>query len=334
MRVAMTACAMASLIFGLPACEAPSRPDGHRRPTASQERISREPLEPLPDPPPLDPRLVALGKRLFSEARLSSDDSVSCSSCHDLADGGADGRRLSVGAKGRNGMVNAPTVYNAGLNFLQFWDGRAATLEEQIDSAVESPLDLDTSWDQIVAKLVSDPQYRSSFEAIFRDGVTASNVKSALAAFERTLITTDSPFDRWLKGDSAAMTGEQKAGYETFKAVGCVACHQGRNVGGNMLQRFGVFGDYFADRGDVTTADYGRFNVTHDEADRFVFRVPSLRSAARTAPYFHDGAAPALSRAVQVMARYQLGRRLTDEQVASIVAFIDALAPRGEAGGE
>jgi cytochrome c peroxidase len=183
-----------------------------------------------------------------------------------------------------------------------------------------------SDWQQAVSKLAGDADYRGQFSSLFGDGITPENVRGAIAAFERTLVTADSPFDRWLNGETGALTAQQKAGYDVFKGVGCIACHQGRNVGGNMLQRFGVFGDYFADRGNVTKADYGRFNVTGDEADRFVFRVPSLRYAARTAPYFHDGSAQTLTQAVQVMAKYQLGRTLDDEQVASIVAFIVSLA--------
>jgi cytochrome c peroxidase len=150
-------------------------------------------------------------------------------------------------------------------------------------------------------------------------------VRRAIAVFERTLITIGSPLDRWLDGDASALTPAQKEGYALFKASGCVACHQGQNVGGNMYQRFGVFGDYFEDRGNVTEADYGRFNVTKQEQDRYVFRVPSLRNVALTAPYFHDGSAKTLEDAVGVMAKYQLGRELSEEKVSKLVAFLEAL---------
>jgi cytochrome c peroxidase len=294
---------------------------------ASQhETLSREPVEPLMPPPAVDPRLVALGRKLFSERRLSADDTVACSSCHDLAHGGVDGRPASVGIHGQTGAVNAPTVYNSGLNFVQFWDGRARTLEEQVNGPLTNPLEMGSNWQQAVIKIAGDADYRARFSTLFSDGVTPENVRNAIAAFERTLVTTDSPFDRWLNGETGALTVQERAGYDLFKGVGCIACHQGRNVGGNMLQRFGLFGDYFADRGHVTAADYGRFNVTGDEADRFVFRVPSLRYAARTAPYFHDGSAQTLTQAVQVMAKYQLGRTFSEAQVASIVAFIESLA--------
>lgn len=305
-------------------------PDPTSRPS---DGLSREPLSPLPPVPKIDPRLVTLGRRLFEDKRLSVDDTVSCSSCHDLAHGGADGRRCSVGVGGRVGAVNAPTVFNASLNFALFWDGRAKTLEEQIDGPVTNPLEMNSKWDDIVAKLRRDPDYVRAFRDAFGAEASPTNAKVAIASFERTLLTPDSPFDRWLKGEEAALTEDQKEGYVTFKSVGCIACHQGANVGGNMFQRFGVLGDYFKDRGNLAQADNGRFNVTHNDADRFVFRVPSLRNVEYTAPYFHDGSAPTLGRAVQVMAKYQLGRSLSDRQLAVIEAFLKSLsgaAIRGE----
>lgn len=305
-------------------------PDDHvakaaRAPETQKESLSREPLQPLPAPPSLDSRLVALGQRLFSDKRLSSNDTVACASCHDLENGGDDGRPRSKGVEGRVGAVNAPTVLNASLNFVLFWDGRAKTLEEQINGPVTHPAEMNATWPAVVAKLGRDAHYPAAFRALFDDGITEENIRAAIAAFERTLLTRGSPFDRWLEGDAQALSEPQKAGYELFKSVGCIACHQGRNVGGNMFQRFGVLGDYFNERGNVTKADYGRFNVTGNELDRFVFRVPSLRNVERTAPYFHDGTAETLTQAVQVMARYQLGRKLTDEQVASLVAFLTSL---------
>jgi cytochrome c peroxidase len=230
--------------------------------------------------------------------------------------------------------VNAPTVYNAALNFVQFWDGRAATLEEQIDGPITNPLEMDSSWDGVIGKLAADADYAAAFSAIYPDGITPANVKKAVADFERTLVTRGSAFDRFLEGDERALSPEARAGYETFKSVGCIACHQGTNVGGNMFQRFGVLGDYFKDRGNVVEADYGRYNVTKNEADRFVFRVPSLRNVEHTAPYFHDGSAATLEEAVQVMAKYQLGRRLGAEQVRGILAFLRSLTgPAVETGG-
>jgi cytochrome c peroxidase len=282
-------------------------------------------LEPLPETPPFDRRLARLGSRLFHDKNLSADGRVSCASCHDLANGGDDDRARSVGVAGRIGTINAPSVFNSSLNFVQFWDGRAKTLEEQVDGPLTDRAEMNTNWNDLIAKLKRDPEYTSAFAVLYPDGATPANVRAAIGTFEGTLLTHDAPFDRWLRGDDAALSSEQKTGYELFKSVGCVACHQGRNVGGNMFQRFGVLGDYFKDRGHVTVADYGRYNVTKDESDRFVFRVPSLRNVEHTAPYFHDGSAPNLTSAVQVMVKYQLGRKLSDTQVASIVEFLKSL---------
>jgi len=320
-------------------------PRPEREPTAAKvlpssaapaATTSREPLEALPNQVKVDPAVVALGRRLFHEPRLSSSAKVSCASCHDLAKGGVDGQKLSSGVGGQLGLVNAPTVYNAALNFVQFWDGRAATLEEQIGFPVTNPAEMGSSWQKTLAFLAGDPSYSAAFTASFPDGVTEANTRRAIADFERTLLTKNAPFDRYLAGDEHALSPEARTGYETFKSVGCIACHQGRNVGGNMFQKFGVLGDYFKDRGHVTDADYGRYNVTHLESDRFVFRVPSLRNVERTAPYFHDGSAATLNQAVQVMARYQLGRKLADDQVSALIAFLKSLsgdlAPAGEKG--
>ncbi len=323
------ACALCALVILLADCggqeQATERSAGSKAIRAREEGLGREPLQPLPVPAPIEPGLTLLGRRLFEDKRLSSDGTIACASCHDLESGGDDGLPRSLGVGRHAGAVNAPTVLNAALNFVLFWDGRAKTLEEQIDGPIANPLEMSTTWPDIVSKLGRDAGYVSAFRRAFADGITADNVRAAIAGFERTLLTRGSPFDRWLEGDAGALSAPQRAGYELFKTVGCIACHQGRNVGGNMFQRFGVMGDYFADRGSITQADYGRFNVTGNESDRFVFRVPSLRNVERTAPYFHDGSAPTLARAVQVMARYQLGRQLTDEQVSTLVAFLGSL---------
>jgi cytochrome c peroxidase len=324
--LAMMVCAQVSALAATSCANSSAPSENQSAGTQRAEALNREPLSPLPQPQKFDPKLVALGRRLFDEKRLSSDNTVACSSCHDLANGGDDGQPRSRGVQGRTGSVNAPTVYNAALNFALFWDGRAKTLEEQASGPVTNPLEMNSSWSDILVKLRRDPGYVSSFAEVFPDSVTPENVEGAIAVFERTLLTRGSAFDRWLEGDPLALGPEEKEGYETFKSVGCIACHQGANVGGNMFQRFGVLGDYFQDRGNVTEADYGRFNVTHNEADRFVFRVPSLRNVESTAPYFHDGSAQTLPQAIQVMAKYQLGRSLSDRQVAVIGAFLKSLS--------
>jgi len=292
------------------------------------ERRTHEPIRPLTEAEGLDVRKVELGRRLFHDPILSGDGTISCASCHNLAKSGADGRPRSIGVKGGMGTVNAPTVYNAALNLAQFWDGRAATLEEQAGGPITNPVEMAATWPQVLARLSASP-YRAEFKAIFGTDPSAEAVRDAISSFERTLITVDSRFDRWLDGDDSALTGTEKAGYARFKSLGCASCHQGRNVGGNMFQRFGFFGNWFTDRGRTETRDdLGRFNVTGQPGDRYVFKVPSLRLAALTAPYFHDGSVPTLEEAVTLMARYQLGRDISADDVSMIVAFLRTLPGR------
>ncbi len=298
----------------------------NQRPQASRLELSREPIQALAAIDELDPRIAAIGNQLFFDKRLSGDDTMSCSSCHDLKKGGDDGLRYSKGVSGEELGVNSPTVFNAALNFAQFWDGRAATLEEQAGGPVENPNEMASTWPEVLRKLKQDPVLVARFEESFVDGLNEASVRVSLATFERQLVATGSAFDRWLAGDESAISEEAKAGYEDFKSLGCVACHQGSNVGGNMYQKVGVLGDYFGDRGNITQADAGRFNVTGRESDRFVFRVPSLRYVVHTAPYFHDGTQETLEQAVQTMATYQLGRALGTEQVSRLVAFLTSLA--------
>ena len=287
---------------------------------------SAEPIHPLAAIPGLDQRKVELGRRLFNDPKLSKDDTRSCSSCHNIAEGGDDGKRLSLGIQNREGIVNSLTVLNAALNFRQFWDGRAETLEEQIDGPVQNPAEMGSVWPDVVAKLLRDATYPASFSTINADGITRVNIKNAIAEFERSLIILDSPFDRWLGGDANAINTQEKRGYEKFKQYGCSSCHQGANVGGNMYQVFGVLNDYFKKRGNITEADLGRYNLTGNEADRHAFRVPSLRMAAHTAPYFHDGFAKTLRDAVNIMFEFQLGRVAADADKDDIVAFIKTLS--------
>jgi cytochrome c peroxidase len=319
------ALAGAMLLVGATSCKEEGRRSSASSSDASDSLMLRsEPILPLPTPAKQPAELVSLGRDLFNDKRLSADGSVSCASCHDLAAGGDDGRRRSKGVGQKEGKVNALGVLNASFQTTFFWDGRAATLEEQIGFPLNDPLEMAMSWDDALAAIRADARYPARFAASFPDGVTEVNVRKAIAAFERTFITP-SRFDRWLSGDSGAITEDERSGYELFKSVGCTACHQGVNVGGNMFQRFGVMGDYFEDRGNVTEPDYGRYNVTKNETDRFVFRVPSLRNVALTAPYFHDGSAPTLPDAVRTMARYQLGRQMAEPQVESIVKFLTSL---------
>lgn len=289
---------------------------------------SNEPIQPLPRTVQAPRDEVDLGRRLFHDTRLSHDGTISCASCHDLADGGADARVRSRGIDGREGEINAPTVLNATFNFKQFWDGRASTLEEQIDGPVVNSNEMATSWSAVTTVLRADPAYVEAFTRVFPDGITQENVKRAIASFERSLVTP-SRFDRYLRGDASAISGPEREGYELFKDLGCTSCHQGVNVGGNMFQTMGALGDYFADRGNVTRVDLGRFNVTGRDRDRFRFKVPSLRNVALTAPYFHDGYARTLEDAVAIMARYQLGHELAPHEIELLVAFLRSLSGEG-----
>ena len=292
---------------------------------AEPDGLDREPISPLPRTIELDARKVDLGRRLFHDSRLSADNSVSCASCHNLHQNGADNRVRSVGVGGAQGEVNTPTVFNSGFSFRQFWDGRAETLEDQIEGPIHHPAEMASDWPQILDKLQADADYSAAFFSIYAKRMDSRTIKDAIATFERSLTTPDSRFDRYLRGDRNALTAEEKEGYRLFKDNGCSACHQGVLAGGNMFEKFGIVGDYFADRGHLTKADLGRFNVTGQEADRFRFKVPSLRNVARTAPYFHDGSVQTLEGAVSVMAEYQVGRQLTANDLHRIVQFLETL---------
>ncbi len=291
----------------------------------NQTPLSMAVTQPLPDKLSFDPRKVALGKSLFHDVRLSGDDTVSCASCHILASGGDDDHQHSKGVNGEEGGINAPTVFNSGFNFVQFWDGRAATLESQIDGPVNNPKEMASTWPKVIGKLQQDQHYKELFAVLYGDGITITNIKDAIATFERSLVTPNSRFDRYLKGEPLALSEAEKSGYQLFQSYGCIACHQGINLGGNMFERMGMMADYFGDRGNITQADQGRFNVTQREADRYYFRVPSLRNVDRTAPYFHDGSVSDLSEAVRVMAKYQLGRTMPENDLQDIVLFLKSL---------
>jgi len=291
-------------------------------PTGAQ---TDEPIKPITADTKLDAKKVALGDKLFHDKRLSKDNSMSCASCHNLSRGGVDSLPTSLGIGGAKGPINAPTVFNSSLNFRQFWDGRAATLEEQAAGPVHNPLEMGSNWAEVLGKLAKDDALVDQFKQSYPDGVQAKNVQDAIATFERSLTTPNSRFDRHLKGEKNALSADELRGYQLFKSYGCVACHQGVNAGGNMFQTFGVMGDYFAKRGGVTAADLGRFNVTKDEADKHMFKVPSLRNVALTAPYFHDGSAKTLPDAVDVMFKYQLGRPASAQDKELIVKFLHTL---------
>ena len=284
-----------------------------------------EALKPLPAVPALDPAKVELGRRLFNETRLSVNNTLSCASCHRLEIGGGDDKPFSLGFDGKPVQINTPSVFNASLNFKQFWNGRVDTLQAQVEQVVISPVEMGSDWNTVVRNLSALPAYQNAFKQAYPDGVTASNVQNALATYERTLLTPNSRFDQYVLGNTDILTRQEKYGYQRFKDYGCIACHQGVNIGGNMFQKFGVMGDYFKARGNPLESDLGRYLLTQDEEDRHVFKVPSLRNVAITAPYFHDASAKTLENAVDVMFKYQLGRNPTQEDKDLIVQFLKTL---------
>jgi cytochrome c peroxidase len=293
---------------------------------------SKESIEPIPQHLELDLRKVALGRKLFHETRLSHNNGISCASCHDLGTGGTDRGKSSIGFNGQVGPINAPTVLNSGFNFRQFWDGRAASLEEQVDGPVQGPIEMGSTWEEVIGKLKRSPEYVEAFRQIYSSDIQREHIKDAVAVFERSLYTPNSRFDRYLRNDSSALTAREQQGYRMFIALGCASCHQGVNLGGNIYQKLGVMAPYFTDRGHITKADFGRFNVTGEERDRYMFKVPTLRNIALTAPYFHDGYATTLNDAVRLMGKYQLGRNLSNEEIELIVEFLKTLT--GELDGK
>jgi cytochrome c peroxidase len=288
--------------------------------------LEDEPIRPLDSPSGLDPKRIALGKKLFNDPILSSNNEISCATCHDLQQGGTKHVALSLpGASGKSIPIRIPTVIGAGLNFSQFWDGRASTLEEQIDGPTLNSDEMGSTWPSVIQRLVQSKVYNQAFIDVYHSQPTTENVKNAIATFERAIVYTDSPFDLYLRGNNNAISAQAKEGYQLFKDLGCASCHQGQNVGGNMFQKFGIVEDYFAKRGHVIEQDYGRFDVTHDENDRYYFKVPSLRNVELVAPYFHDGSAQTLDDAVQTMATYQLGRTISEQERNRLVAFLKSL---------
>ncbi len=286
-----------------------------------------EPIRPLPAAAALagDERQVALGRDLFFDRALSIDRTIRCVDCHPFEFGGADPRPRSIGVDGAEGSVQAPTIFNLAFNHCYNWDGRTCDLAAHALIPLENKKVMGMGPPRLIERLTGEGDYAARFAAAYRDGLTTANVSHALGAYLRTLVTPNAPFDRWLRGEDGALGEAELAGYRLFKAIGCVSCHQGTNVGGNLFQRFGVFGDPRAGRGGAEDPYEGRKRTTGKETDRRVFRVPSLRNVALTGPYFHDASAERLGDAVRMMARYQIGSELTDEQVAQLVAFLGAL---------
>jgi cytochrome c peroxidase len=304
-------------------------------PVAAQDGLletARSLFEPIPQQPPeiegipSTPERIELGKMLYFEPRLSESHAISCNTCHIVGLGGVDMLETSLGHRWQQGPRNAPTVLNSVFNSAQFWDGRAADLEEQARGPLINPIEMATTHDHVVEMLNAIPGYAGVFRAAYPDAddpITIENVADAIALYEATLITPGAPFDRYLEGDPDALTAEQKEGLQLFIDNGCAGCHGGINVGGNMYAPFGVVekpGAEFLPR-----EDKGRFEVTKTPSDEYVFKVPTLRNIARTPPYFHTGKSWDLRQAVAVMGASQLGIELSDDEVDKITAFLHAL---------
>ncbi|MCW8193446.1 cytochrome-c peroxidase [Proteobacteria bacterium 005FR1] len=281
----------------------------------------QEPIQPIEAAKVENPAKVELGKKLFFDPRLSRSGFISCNSCHNLSTGGSDNLPSSIGHNWQQGPINSPTVLNSSMNLAQFWDGRAADLQEQAGGPIANPGEMASTHDLAIEILRSIPGYVNEFGAVYGNSkIDLERVTDAIAAFEETLVTPNSRFDQWLKGDNSALTKAELKGYELFKNVGCVACHNGPAVGGNSFQKMGMVAPYETD-----SEVEGRSAVTGRDADRFSFKVPTLRNVELTYPYFHDGAIWSLEQATDIMARLQLGRTLTKAEIDSIVAFLKTL---------
>lgn len=293
-----------------------------------------EPIRPIIPSENVDLRKAELGFALFHDPRLSVDNTVSCASCHALDMGGVDNHQYSHGVEERLGGVNAPTVYNAVYNFVQFWDGRAKTLAEQAAGPPLNPVEMASeSFDEIIAKLQQDENYVKLFAELYPEGITEATITNAIEEFERTLVTPNSQFDKWLLGDDNALTAQELRGYELFKEYSCATCHTGVNLGGESYELMGLRRHYFEERGlELTEEDNGRYKQTQDERDRHRFKVPGLRNVELTWPYYHDGSRLTMDEAVRDMALYQCDVELAEGEVQDIVAFLRTLT--GEYKGE
>lgn len=294
--------------------------------TGVAEERRAEPISPIPPNVELDERKVDLGRRLFTDSRLSSGNGVSCATCHIAEKAMTDGLPVSRGLSTSQGLVNTPTLFNVGLNAKFNWSGEYLTLEEQTAMVVESPRTMGGKWDDILAAFAADEQLARAFHEAYGDGVSRENAIDAIIQYERSLLSPDAPFDEYLRGNERAISPDAAQGYGLFKTYGCASCHQGVNVGGNMLQVFGIFGTPDAAVLGGDTPGSAKDSGIADEKP--VFRVPPLRNVAVTAPYFHDGSAKTLRAAINTMARYQLGRTLTEGDVAKLEAFLTSLTGR------
>ena len=280
--------------------------------------FSKELITPIPYEVEYDYKKALLGKKLFFDTRLSQDNTVSCASCHFIEDGGDDNLQVSFGINQQTGTRNSPTILNARYNVTQFWDGSAKDLQEQAKGPILNPVEMGSNFKEVVSKLKEDKNYIQEFLSLYEDGITGLNITNAIAEFEKTLITPNSRFDMFLRGDKKVLNDKELKGYKLFKEYGCISCHNGINIGGNLIQKFGVTENF-------DTKDFGLFNITQKEKDKFYFKVPTLRNIELTAPYFHDGKTKTLKDAVIMMSVHQVGYPLEDNEIEYIVKFLKTL---------
>ncbi|MCW8847035.1 MAG: cytochrome-c peroxidase [Gammaproteobacteria bacterium] len=283
--------------------------------------LAQEPVEPISPVKEVNLGKVELGKKLYFDPRLSKSGFISCNSCHNLSMGGTDNLKTSIGHKWQQGPINSPTVLNSSLNVAQFWDGRAADLKAQAGGPIANPGEMAFTHTLAVDMLETIPEYVIEFKLVFGKAlIDIDQVTDAIAEFEKTLVTPNSRFDHWLLGETDAITAEELGGYQLFKLSGCIACHNGSSLGGTSFQKMGIVEPY-----QTANTAQGLIAVTGKDADRFKFKVPTLRNVALTYPYFHDGEAATLSHAVDIMGRLQLGKQFTPQENAQIVAFLKTL---------
>jgi cytochrome c peroxidase len=305
--MAVRRCSIAHLLLAV-ACFNAASPVAAQSPILApilETRVGQEPITPVPAPRAEDPQRLLLGERLFSDRRLSHGDTHSCLSCHDIGSNGASANAHDT-PEGQPTALNTPTVFNASLSFRLNWEGNVRSLEEGVDRILSNPMIMASSLDEVVGKLRADPEMVRQFREAYGQEPNAAAIVDAIATYERSLVTPGSRFDRWLAGEAGAITPEELTGYQLFKSLGCITCHQGVNVGGNLFQRHGIFHPL-------------------GSPEPVLVRVPSLRNVATTAPYFHDGSASTLAEAVKSMGVAQLDRALTDQQISAIVAFLNTL---------
>ncbi len=275
-------------------------------------------IEPIPKTPLIDQKKALLGKMLFFDPKLSKDGTVACASCHNTLSG-ADRKALSIGVFGKKGSANAPSVFNSRFNFRQMWNGRAKDLKEQVRLPITNPIEMDMDIPKIERYLRSDPRYASLFEKIYHRKANFEDMSDAIAEFEKALITPDSRFDRYLRGE-ITLSPKEMRGWRLFKSLGCITCHNGINIGGNSFQKLGLINPYPRKKGSPD-----RYALTRSKIDKNIYKVPSLRNVALSAPYFHDGSIATLKEAIEKMAHYNLGLSLSDEQTESLLAFLKSL---------